>query len=112
MADFFRKPKLMKRLITQSYIYEVIKPAVPVLDILEKLEYKETQSRNHEKSLNIKVFVTEGSAYWIKDNAVFIAEMADENHIDKNSAKQLDIIGMDDIQLEKIAFIIEKLTEG
>ncbi|MFM6944058.1 MAG: hypothetical protein ACKOXV_02110 [Bacteroidota bacterium] len=102
----------MKKLITQSYIYEIVKPAVPILEILEKLEPKETQTRKYEKSLMTKVFVAEGSAYWIKDNAVFVANMVDEDSIDKNSAKQLDIIHMDDIQLEKIAFIIEKLTEG
>jgi len=111
VADFFRKPTYKVR-ISQSYIYKTIAPAMPILDILKKLEYKETQARKFEKSLMMRVFVMDNEAYWIKDNAVFVANMADENNIDKTSAKQLDMISMDKIQLEKIAFVIEKLTEG
>lgn len=111
VADFFRKPTYKVR-ISQSYIYKTIAPAIPVLEVMKKLEYKETQARKFEKSLMMRVFIVDNEAYWIKDNAVFVAPMVNENSIDKTLAKQLDMITMDKIQLEKIAFVIEKLTEG
>jgi hypothetical protein len=98
--------------ISQSKIYEVIKPAIPILEILERLKPKETQASKYEKSLLVRVMVVEGEAYWIKDSVVYQAHLDQEENIDKESTKVVDIINMDDIQLKKIMFIIDKLTEG
>jgi hypothetical protein len=111
VADFFRKPTYKVK-VSQSYIYNTIAPAMPILDILKQMKYVETQARKFEKSLMLRVFVMDNEAYWIKNNAVFVANMVDENNIDKTSAKQLDMISMDEVQLKKITFVIEKLTEG
>lgn len=112
VADFFKKSKSQSIKVSQSYVYEIIKPAVPILEILKRVNQEDTQSRKFEKSLSLRVYVLDGEAYWIKDNAVYVASMPNDQSIDKTSAKKLDIINMDDVQLKKIAFIIEKLTEG
>lgn len=112
VVDFFKKPKTLATKVSQSYIYEIIKPAVPILNILDKMKQQDTQSRNYEKSMSLRVYVLDGEAYWIKDNAVYVADMAKNQYIDKTTAKKLDIINMDDVQLKKIAFIVEQLTEG
>lgn len=96
---------------TQSKIYEIIKPAVPVLKILEKLKPVERQSSNFEKSRTVRVLVMGNDAYWIKDNVVYQAEFENDS-IDTNSTKVVDIIHMDDVELKRMQFIIEQLTEG
>ena len=98
--------------ISQSLIHEVIKPALPILAIIDKLTPKETQASKFEKSMLVRVMVVEGEAYWIKDNIVYQATLDEEDNIDKETTNVVDIIHMDDIQLKKMMFIIEKLTEG
>lgn len=97
--------------ISQSYVYEIIKPALPILEALQQYKTKDTQSRLFEKKLSTRVLVMGNLAYWIKDNQVYSAEMQN-NEIDNNSVKVVDIMGMDDVQLKKIMFIIDTLTEG
>ena len=96
---------------SQSQIYELIKPAIPMLQILEKLKPVERQSSNFEKSRTVRVLVMGNDAYWIKDNVVYQAEFAND-FIDTNSTKVVDIIHMDDVELKRMQFIIEQLTEG
>lgn len=107
------KPDVKKivRKVSQSYVYEKIKPAIPVLDILERMKDVETQSRKFEQSLTTRVLVLDNEAYWIKDNSVYSAFVDDEG-IDSDTTQVVDMINMDDVQLEKMMFIIEKLTEG
>jgi hypothetical protein len=77
---------------------------------LKKIKTK-TQSINHYDKVNIKVIILDNNAYWIKDNVFYKAEMVNEL-IDKDSAEQVDIMGMDNIQLDKMLFIMDKLREG
>lgn len=112
LTDNKTKPNELRIDISQSKIYEVIKPAVPILEILEKLKPIETQASKFEKSLLVRVMVVEGEAYWIKDSVVYQANVDNDAHIDKSSTKVVDVINMDDVQLKKIEFIISKLTEG
>jgi hypothetical protein len=102
----------LKVAISQSKIHEVIKPAIPILEMIERLTPKETQASKFEKSQLVRVMVIEGEAYWIKDSVVYQASLDEEANIDKQTMKVVDIIHMDDIQLKKMMFIIDKLTEG
>lgn len=102
------KPNLFK--YSQSSIYEVIKPALPIMEILNKLK-QPTQSKLFEKSMTVKVLVVDNRAYWIKDNAVYSADIVGET-IKKETAKVVDMMGMDDVELDRMMFIIGKLTEG
>lgn len=70
-----------------------------------------TQSRTHYDKTNVKVIILDDQAYWIKDN-IFYKAPINGNSIDKDSAEEVDTIHMDKVQLDKMLFIMDKLTEG
>jgi hypothetical protein len=65
---------------------------------------------NNQKNQQRMIF-TEDKAYWIKDNAFYEAKVVD-GEIDKENAKVVDTMAMDKVELDKMIFIVEKLTEG
>jgi hypothetical protein len=94
---------------SQSHVYSLMKPA---LDYFPNFKpFKETQASKYLQSLYIKVMIVENEAYWIKDNALYTAEVA-EGEVDKNTTRKVDTMSMDKLQLEKTMFIVEKLREG
>jgi hypothetical protein len=70
-----------------------------------------TQSKLHYDKSNIKVIILDNNAYWIKDNIFYKAPLVNEL-IDKESAEQVDTMGMDKVQLDKMLFIMDRLREG
>jgi hypothetical protein len=70
-----------------------------------------TQSMKHFDSINLRILVIEQEAYWIKNNAVFVAKIIN-GEIEKDTAVEVDTMAMDKVQLNKIMFIVEKLKEG
>ena len=60
---------------------------------------------------HIKVLVVGEEAYWISNNAVYVAEFND-GFIDKDSAQEVDTTTMNDVELKKMIRIIDELTEG
>jgi hypothetical protein len=62
-------------------------------------------------SINLRILVLEEQAYWIKNNAVFVADVIN-GEIEKDTAKEVDTMAMDKVQLNKLMFIVEKLKEG
>lgn len=70
-----------------------------------------SQSKNHYDETNTKVIIFDNNAYWIKHNIFYKAPMVDQL-VDKDSAEQVDTMGMDKIQLDKMLFIMDKLREG
>jgi hypothetical protein len=97
-------------LFSQSQIHEVLAPFLPTNQELKSLIVK-TQSSNHYKKNSMRVMFLEDKAYWIKDNAFFTANVFD-GIIDEESTSRVDIMGMDDVQLKEMSFIVDKLTEG
>ena len=55
--------------------------------------------------------MTDDRAYWIKDNTFYEANLVD-GEVDKNTTKVVDTMTMDKVELDKMAFIVQKLTEG
>jgi hypothetical protein len=94
----------------QSHVYRLLRPYLVIESMMTKQQVP-TQASEHEKSLYVKIIVVEDKAYWIKDNAFFTADMV-ENSLDNSSTTTVDIMGMDDVQLKKMMFIVEKLTKG
>lgn len=93
----------------QSNIFEAIKPSI---DYLRSIAPRpETQASKYEARHMVKVLILEGKAYWIKDNSVFVADVIDGD-VDKDGARAVDTMSMDKVQLDKLSFIVEKLTEG
>lgn len=93
---------------SQSYIYSIIGPVLRVISLTKKLK---TQSADYESSQYVKVVLADHKAYWISNNTFYVADEED-GIIDKETAKPVDTISMDKVQLEKMIFIVETLTEG
>lgn len=94
----------------QSHVYRILRPYTIISSMLDQ-QKKVTQASEHEKSLYVRVMVVDDKAYWIKDNTFFTADMVDDN-LDNSSTKTVDTMGMDDVQLKKMMFIVERLTDG
>lgn len=77
----------------------------------EMAEQKPSQSSKHTEKLFTRVVFLEGKAYWLKDGKFFVADVVDGN-VNKEAATEVDTMAMDAIQLNKIKFIVERLTEG
>ena len=75
-----------------------------------KLKTKTQSTIQHDKT-NIRVIILDNNAYWIKDNMFYKAPLVNEL-IDKESAEQVDTMGMDKVQLDKMLFIMDRLREG
>jgi hypothetical protein len=58
-----------------------------------------------------RVVFLENQAYWIKNNTLFVADM-EEGFVDEQTTREVDTMGMDRVQLEKVIHIVEALTEG
>lgn len=75
-----------------------------------RLKPKTQSTIQHDKT-NIRVIILDNNAYWIKDNMFYKAPLVNEL-IDKESAEQVDTMGMDKVQLDKMLFIMDKLRDG
>lgn len=60
----------------------------------------------------VRIVITGSTAYWIFDNNVFQAPIAEDGTVDYQSALPIDTMGMNKVELDKLSFIVEKLTEG
>jgi hypothetical protein len=103
------KEPIFKIRHTQSYVFNLIRPGAILFNFEE--EPLVTQSIKHYQKNNVRILVVENKAYWIKDNAFYVANMID-GYVDTESAEIVDTIGMDKVELDKMMFIVEKLTEG
>ena len=70
-----------------------------------------TQAMRDIERNTLRVLYFENKAYWIDDNQLFEAD-APFGDIDKESMIKVDTMGMDDVQLKRTMFIVEKLREG
>lgn len=106
----FKKDDTKPLDLTQSRIISII---VPMLDNVINKKYIEpnTQSLNYIRNRELKVFVFDNIAYWIKDNIVYCAEL-NNGSIDSSSARVVDTMDMDKVQLDKMLFIIDQLRKG
>lgn len=95
---------------SQSALYELIKPALPFLEMTIETTLV-TQATKHKNKDLVKVVMVENQAYWIEDNTFYVADIT-EDGIDTESAKTVDTMGMSDVELDKIIFIVETLNEG
>ncbi len=95
---------------SQAYIYDMVSPFLP--SNKELMEQKETQSTKHYDSMFLRVVFAENKAYWIKDSIFYVSDVREDGSVDQESAKQVDTMAMGRVELEKIIFIVEQLTEG
>lgn len=102
-----RKIYMPKQIISQAMLHHRYAGAKKYK---RKLKSK-TQSLKHQDESTTKVIVMDDEAYWIKNNTFYKAPLINEK-IDKDSAERVDTTNMDKVQLDKMLFIVDKLTEG
>lgn len=103
-------------LYSQSYLNNMVKGLYPIEYFQPSFTARvKTQSTKHFDSKSTRVLYMDGLAWFIKNidgmNALHVAEISEEG-FDESSAKRVDTMAMDDVQLDKTIFIVEKLTEG
>lgn len=109
---FFRiaSPESLPKIkYSQSHVHEIIKQYIP--NSFFGPMRKNAQSQNHRRDQYVRVVFVENSAYWIKDNALFMADMQD-GIVDEETTRKVDTMGMNKVELEKVIHIVEALTEG
>ena len=81
------------------------------MSIVTPEEQTETQSRKHVKKNSRKAFFWQDDVYWIEDGFLITAKIID-NQIDNNTKKKVDTHSLSKVELDKMIFIVDKLTEG
>ncbi len=94
---------------SQSYIDNLINTKL-IEEILPPPQ-KKTQASEHQKNEEVRVIIIEGQAYWIVSQTLYVADIVN-GVVDNETTKKVDTMTMDDVQLEKTQFIVQKLTEG
>jgi hypothetical protein len=102
----FEKLEGLRIKTSQSYTFSI---SNGMMYQAEKPPSKMTQAKKIYESEYKKVLIINNEAYWISDNAVYVADIIDGEPID-GSARKVDTIGMDDVQLKKIMFVVKTLT--
>lgn len=95
---------------SQAYTFNMLKPLMPYIS-LELKKKKATQATKHHQKTIVRVIFTENEAYWIAENKLYVAQTND-GIVDEDSVKVVDTMTMDKVQLDKMVFIVEQLTEG
>jgi hypothetical protein len=91
----------IKVALFKSYLIKAITPK----------PYKETQSTNYLKKNSKKAFFLNKDVYWIEDGFLQTAKIFD-NQIDETTRKRVDTHSLSKVELDKMIFIVDKLTEG
>ena len=107
-AKAISKPTKMIKL-SQSYIEELLNKKI--IEQFLPMPQKKTQSLEHSHSKEVRVIVIEGEAYWIINQTLYVANIVN-GVVDNETTRRVDTMTMNDVQLEKTQFIVQKLTEG
>lgn len=103
------KNKTVRVIYRQSHIFSLIAPALPYMPV--EIPLRTTQAYLNEEKGRQRTIFTEDKAYWIKDNSFYEAALLD-GEIDTSTIKKVDTMTMDKVELDKMIFIVQKLTEG
>ena len=93
----------------QSHMHMLLLPLMPNLKNYKKPRV--SQSTKHKDKINIKVIIYEKKAYFVKNGTFFCAEI-DGDQINSASARSVDTMSMDRVQLDKMLFIMDQLRDG
>jgi hypothetical protein len=114
IADMYMKEsveQLFKIRYSQKHIHTLIRPLLPPMSEINNINNTPNQSKNHRKKTHVRVLIIDEKAYWKKDNVLYVADIYD-NDIDRENAVRVDIMGMDKVELDKMLFIVDQLSEG
>jgi len=99
-----KKPKL---LFSQSRGYSITEQYFRK----KYLKRAKRQSVNFISNKSAKTVYMNDLAYWIENNSLYQAKHIDGKII-KETQKKVDIMSMDRVELKRMIFIVDKLTEG
>tara|TARA_R110001606_G_scaffold356797_1_gene508177 strand:- start:1406 stop:1720 length:315 start_codon:yes stop_codon:yes gene_type:complete len=68
-----------------------------------------TQATDFHDKMALKILILEDSAYWIEHNKLYQADVV-RGQMDPSSTKVIDTMVLDGVELEKIIFVVDKLT--
>lgn len=95
--------------LRQSSTFELIGPALHIM--LSVKNKKDTQASQYSDKNKLKVLMMEDKAYWIQDNTVFEASIINGS-VDQENVKVVDTMGMNKVELDRLSYIVDKLTKG
>lgn len=94
---------------TQSRIHSLVSQRIA--NLIYPKDLPKTQSRELLSKSEIKVIFSDKHAYWIRDHKLYQADIIN-GQIDNSTKKIVDTMAMDKVELDKMFFIVQKLTEG
>ncbi len=108
--------KVKTPIISQSYSNELVKDLYPASHFFPSFAARvKTQATKDFDNRSTRILYMDGLAWFIKKidgmNALHVAEIIDGG-FDEESVKRVDTMTMNDVELKKTMFIVEKLTEG
>lgn len=103
------KPIKVKTAFNQTRKFELIRNVLPFLPPEHKPLV--SQSAKHRGDMSTKIMFIDDMAYWIENGNLHEAVL-EANGVDMETKKKVDIMSMDDVELKKMIFVVEKLTEG
>jgi hypothetical protein len=99
--------KSVKTNFSQSRQFELVADFIPVTPYKPLI----TQASKHEHSKYTRIFFIDKDAYWIEDHRVYTAKF-ENGIVDKENKKTVDMTTIDKVELDKMIFVVERLTEG
>lgn len=93
---------------SQTYIFSLLSPLLPYSVNIKPFI---SQATKHLDSKHLRVFIDFDKAYWIKNNRLYSADVID-GIIIQETEKEVDTMTVNKVELNKLTFIVEKLTEG
>jgi hypothetical protein len=99
--------KSVKTNFSQSRQYELVADFIPVVPPKPFI----TQSIRHDQAQYVRIFFVGEDAYWIEDHRVYTAKFQN-GIVDKENKKTVDMTTIDKVELDKMIFVVERLTEG
>lgn len=100
--------KFSNFMYSQSSIHNRMRFFMPPKII--KKEKMLSQSNKHISKNMIKIVVFNGSAYWISDNSLYIAEV-DNGNIISETARKINTDEMSTEELDKVLRIVDNLND-
>ena len=111
---FFKKKETRKVSVeireSQAIRFEMIKDSGAIYDLLHPKV--KTQATTHHENNLVRIIFVESQAYWIRSNVFYTADLDEMGLVDFDSTRAVDTMTMSKVQLDKMSFIVEKLTEG
>jgi hypothetical protein len=96
---------------TQSYAHDLISPLMPPGGLTGAYKPLVSQAQSHQDKTNVRVIFVDNKAYWISNNQFLVAD-AENGMVVNDTATRVDTMAMDSVELDKMVFIVDKLTEG